>query len=172
MLKSILVIFICFILLIALIPLTFLAVKEIMGWEIKSVNPNNYFVVAEYEIKSTEDKSLEIQIDVTNEGEIKVKGENTVNNPVELKIMSMLLEKGTYHISSGAKGCSKDTYSLVLKNSEGEIMADNYFTCEEISAYTAYIYVMPGAKIDTKFSPVLVSGDKAESFFQWNLFKK
>ncbi|MBQ8546173.1 MAG: hypothetical protein IJ437_04455 [Clostridia bacterium] len=147
------------------------AVDALTEWDIKTVNENNIIKVDDYVLEDTKDKDAAIQVDVTEAGEIKVIGENNTDSATEIEVVSVILDKGEYYISSGDKKCDKDTYYLVLKNDAGdEIIADNDFTVTESTSYTLYIVIQADVEIDTTFSPVLVEGDEAESFFKINLF--
>lgn len=163
----------CVLLAIAFIGLGFYAVTKLTDWKFKTVNEDNLIQVDNYTLVDTKDKNADIQIDVTDDGQIVIEGENKTDDATEIEVVSILLEKGDYFISSGAKKCDKDTYYLVLRDSEGgEIVADNDFTVAEATSYTVYIVIQSDVEIDTTFSPVLVEGDKAGSFYTYNIFNK
>lgn len=149
------------------------SLNNFAGWDFKTVNEANYINVDDYTITATEDKDADIQVVIDEDGIIEVKGENKTENAVELAVVSVSLEKGDYEFVSNAKRCSKDTYQLVMKDSEGnEVIADEEFTVEETTAYTVYIVIYEGAEIDTKFAPVIVDKGESTKFLvnNWNPF--
>ena len=85
-------------------------VDALTEWDIKTVNENNIIKVDDYVLEDTEDKDAAIQVDVTEDGEIKVTGENNTDSATEIEVVSVILDKGKYHISSGDKKCDEDTY--------------------------------------------------------------
>ena len=144
-------------------------IDKLTDWEFKTLNEDNLIKVDNYTI--VDDKNADIAIDVKDDGQIAVKGKNKTETDAEKAIVAITLEKGDYYISSGDKKTSSTTYYLVLRDTEGgEIIADDDFTVTESTNYTLYIVVKPGVEIDTTFAPVLVKGDKAGSFYQYNIF--
>ena len=104
-----------------------------------------------------------------------LKGENKMQGIATYEVASVVLTKGDYEFVSNAKGCSEDTYQLILKdNNEGIIIADEIFTVTDTTEYTVYISINGGAEINTKFSPVIVNVGESTKFIvnNWNFFKK
>ena len=150
-------------------------INEMAGFEFQTINEKNYLKVENYVISSTENDSLDIKVTVDEDGIISLKGENKMQGIATYEVASVVLTKGDYEFVSNAKGCSEDTYQLILKdNNEGIIIADEIFTVTDTTEYTVYISINGGAEINTKFSPVIVNVGESTQFIvnNWNFFKK
>ena len=162
--NSVLKIVIVVIAVIACIGFISLFFNKVSDFSIRSVNEDNIICADDYTIKDVKDGDIKVTVD--KYGRIDFEGENKSEAAVSYEIGEVVLQKGEYFISSGANGCDKTKYYLVLENSDGEeIIADNHFVVEGTSVYTVSVVVEAGEKINAKFSPVLVNGDEAGKFF-------
>lgn len=150
-------------------------INEIAGFDFQTVNEKNYLKVEDYTITSTENENVDIKVTVDDDGIITLKGENKMQGVATHEVAIVVLQAGDYEFVSNAKGCSKDTYQLILKdNNEGIIIADEIFTVTEATEYTVYISINGGVEINTKFAPVIVNVGESTKFIvnNWNIFKK
>ena len=132
-------------------------------WGKKEVNPNNLIKAATYTIE-TNSMPEGIDITVSDEGEIKVKGENKTTDNIVVEICKVNLKAGTYTFTSGVNGCSASKYYLQA----GQYYADfnnNTFPLPTDSELTVNLVVTPGESINVTFKPVLVAGEEAGSFY-------
>ena len=151
------------------------ALNEIAGFDFQTVNEENYIKVEDYAIEATEDEDAAIKVSIDEDGIITLDGKNETESAVELEVVTITLEKGEYEFTSNTKGCSDETYQVVLKDSDdGKIIADEEFTVEETTTYTVYIVVYAGANVDRDFAPTVVNAGENTKFLvnNWNIFKK
>lgn len=149
-------------------------INEIAGFDFRTINEENYIKVDNYTITATDDKEAALQVSIDEDGIITVSGKNETEEAFEMAVTTVTLEKGKYEFASNAKGCSDETYQLVMKdNADGIIVANEEFIIEETTEYTVYIVVYAGAEIDTEFAPVLVDEGESTKFFQnnWNILQ-
>lgn len=150
--------------------------NNIAGFDFQTVNEENFIKVDDYVIAATEeDAEADIKISIDEDGIITLDGKNKTEEAVEMQVVTVSLEKGSYEFVSNAKGCSEDTYQVIMKDSEGgKIVANEEFTLEETTTFNVYIVVYANAEVDTEFAPVIVTEGEKTSFLvnNWNIFKK
>lgn len=158
----------------AFFGLTMGTINEIAGFEFRSLNEANSFKVENYIIEDTEDEDADLQIDVTEDGVIKIDGKYNGEEAFELQVATIVLEKGDYVFKSHAFRDGENRYQLILKDAaDGIIVADAEFTVDTDTTYTAYIVIQPDVKLNgIEFSPVLVEDGEKTGFYvhNWNFF--
>lgn len=133
-------------------------------WGKQEVNPDNFIKVDAYTIEKEQSMPEGIDINVNDDGTIKVKGENKTTENIVVEICKVNLKAGTYTFTSGVNGCSASKYYLQA----GQYYADfnnNTFPLPTDSELAVNIVVTPGESINVTFKPVLVAGEKAGSFY-------
>ena len=93
-------------------------INEIAGFDFQTVNEKNYLKVEDYTITSTENENVDIKVTVDDDGIITLKGENKMQGVATHEVATVVLQAGDYEFVSNAKGCSKDTYQLILKDNK------------------------------------------------------
>lgn len=148
--------------------------NDIAGFGFQTVNEANYIKVDDYTLQNIEDDAS-IKVIIDEDGIITFDGKNDTDDTIQFVVTTLSLEAGEYEFTSNTKGCSEDTYQVILKDSEdGVIIADETFTVEETTTYTVIVEVYADAKIDTKVAPTIVDEGEKTGFFvnNWNPFKK
>ena len=147
----------------AFFGLTISSINEIAGFDFRSLNEANYFKVEDYAIVDTEDEDADVQVEVTEDGVIKLSGEHKGEEALELQVATIVLEEGEYEFCAnlsqiGVLNNIKKNCKLVLRDAaDGEIVADEKFTVEETTTYNAYIVIEPDSKLNNvEIGPVLV----------------
>ena len=141
--------------------------KDKDTWGITEVNEKNAFKADAYTIKSA-NTGDGYEVTVSDDGEIKVKGTNNSGAEVKLAVQEIELAAGTYTFTSGAKGTSKTSYCMILSDGTTTHYADfsgNTFEVSADTTFTAYILIQDKAEINVTFTPVIVEGEDAGSFF-------
>ena len=139
--------------------------------ELRSVNEDNLIKVDSYDVEDL-NTGLGYTIDVTENGQIKISGENETEESQQIKVQELTLAKGTYTFSSGVKGTSKNGYNMAIVIGENTYYADfgtdSTFTVEEEATVTVYINIGAKTECNVTFSPVLIEGEEAGDFFVIN----
>lgn len=140
-------------------------------WELRSVNEDNLIKVDSYDVKDL-NTGLGYTIDVTDDGQIKVSGENETEEAQQIKVQELTLAKGTYTFTSGVKGTSKAGYNMAIvigeKTYYADFGTDSTFTLDAEATATVYINIGAKTECNVTFSPVLVEGEEAGDFFVIN----
>ncbi|MBQ7789227.1 MAG: hypothetical protein IJ398_06225 [Clostridia bacterium] len=144
------------------------------SFDMREPNPDNLIKVEDYVETLTEKRDDDIEITVSEMGEIKVVGENETDSDIEIIVTEITLDEGEYTLSSSAKGVDDDTYYLCIKTGEGETLQviyadsddDSTFEVEaDDTTYTVAIVICAGEEIEATFKPVLVEGDEVGKFY-------
>ena len=141
--------------------------KTFSDMSLTTVNPDNLICVDDYVlVEINDDKDTGYTIDITDKGEIIIKGENEAETDAKIAVQAVTLKAEEYTITSNAD-CSSKTYFVTIENADGSVVfdADDTFEVEEAGEYTVYINILAGEKIDDSFEIVLVPGDKEAPFF-------
>lgn len=157
--------------------LTRATINDIAGFDFKTVNEANYFNVDSYVLtndQANEDLNFEINEDGEIYAKLNAKDRTDVTN---IPIQTVTLEPGEYVFKSGARNTSKDTYGLVLKETEGTtvvtdgavIYADKTFEIEEETTFTLYMFIEAGEKCDVTYTPILVEKGEKAKFYVYDL---
>lgn len=139
-------------------------------WGVSQVNTDNLLKVDNYDIEDI-NTGDGYEIDVTKDGEIKLTGKNESESSKSHKVQDIELEKGTYTFSSGAKNTSMMGYHMYIQLEENgtkyyaDFGANSTFTLETDVTVTVYIGIAAETELNVKFSPVIVKGEEAGSFF-------
>lgn len=168
--KNIVIIIVAILLVVALVAVIGVAtdgLTSFSGMSIKKVNPDNLIKLEDYDITEIEDdKATGYIIDITDDGEIKIKGENEAETAVKLAVQDVTLQAQEYYFATGAD-CDDDTYFVTIENADGSVIFDEegVIEVETADTYTVYINIEAEAEINETFSLVLVEGEEKQSFF-------
>lgn len=141
------------------------------SWFEKQANPDNLIKVDAEDYISSQTLLSGVEIDVKDNGVIKVTGEASQAGSVQ--IASVQLEPGTYTIS-GLKDASSTKCALVVKYGNGDVafagLESQTFVIAQAETVTVHLNWTEGYDfgkvIGTEVKPVLVSGAEAGSFFK------
>ena len=140
--------------------------KDILNpseWNKKEVNNANFIAAENYFIK-TQSYEQGIEVEVKDNGLIKVNGENKDDETVQIDICTVTLPAGTYTFTSGVSGTSASKYYLKAGNYYADFN-NNTFTLEEDTELTVSLFVLKGEEVNATFAPVIVPGEVEGSFF-------
>ena len=132
-------------------------------WNKKDVNTDNLISKDSYLIR-TQSYEQGLEVEVKDNGLIKVTGENKDAETMQIDICKVTLPAGTYTFSSGVNGTSASKYYLKA----GDYYADfnnNTFTLTQETELTVSIFVLKGEEVNCTFAPVIVPGEEEGSFF-------
>lgn len=153
--------------LVAMIGVATDGLTSFSNMTLKKVNPDNLIKLDSYKLVEIEDdKATGYTIDITEDGEIKIKGENESETAVKLSVQDVTLQAEDYYFSSSAKVDDK-TYYVTIENADGTVIFDEegVIEVETAGTYTVYIIIEAETEINETFSLVLVEGEEKQNFF-------
>lgn len=170
--KHIVILIACILGLFALVALFGLATdgfRTVSDMSLTKVNPDNLIKLESYVVTEIEDdKATGYTLEITDDGLIKISGENESETATKIAVQNVSLQATEYYFSSGAS-VDKDKYIVTIENADGSVVFDNkdegVIEIETADTYTVYINIEPGVEINETFSLVLVEGSEKASFF-------
>lgn len=136
-------------------------------WLNKDVNKDNLIKVENYVIKDGQDDGKGIEVKVSEDGVIKLKGKATSHN--RFTVCTLQLEAGEYTIS-GVKSCDDYGIEVIGSNnlSAKSGISSATFKLETPQTVTVSIYANKGTNFffAKTFEPCLVKGTTAGEFFE------
>ncbi len=135
----------------------------------KDINPNNLIKVDKNYIRS-QNTNHGVEIDVSDNGTIKLSGEAT--SDYNVKLATVELAKGTYTLSGLDEPNMDECFMYLNYGSSGRAISGTEsatFTIDETMTVTIVLTWMEGCKFNIfnyyKIQPVLVKGEAAGSFY-------
>lgn len=131
-------------------------------WSMTEVNPNNLLGVANYTLEDGEYNETDIDIEITDDGEIILSGKTTEAVSL-IEVQSIALPAGTYYLDPHN---DNDDITVYLSNDNGTTKLDEKIKISTSGTYTLFIDIAADADLDDeKLSIVLVEGDESEDFY-------
>lgn len=137
-------------------------------------NPDNLILVSEDDVicntgaGTTELKLSDFfDVSVNGKGVVSIDGDGAKEDDLSIVLWSSnKLAAGTYTFSCESKGTFKGNVNICTAGSSAYIpVSDDTFTVTAGTTYYLVVTAEAGQEIDATFKPVLVSGDKAGSFY-------